>query len=78
MIVPKAMQLYVAGSKIFGQYGDPSDVRFGANWFPWKNQVARWNLEVHHLNDSPVGALSLPYTVGGNGNVYHADFEVNF
>jgi hypothetical protein len=78
MVVPKALQLYVAGSKIYGQYGDPSDVRFGANWFPWKNQVARWNLEVHHLNDSPVGALSLPYTVGGNGNVYHADFEVNF
>ena len=78
MVVPKALQLYVAGSKIYGQYGDPSDVRFGANWFPWKNQVARWNLEIHHLNDSPVGALSLPYSVGGNGNVYHADFEVNF
>ncbi|TPW17888.1 MAG: hypothetical protein FD129_199 [bacterium] len=78
MVVPKSLQVYVSASKIFGQYGDPSDSRIGANFYPWKNQVARWNVELISLNDSPVGGLSLPYTVGGNGPVFHTNFEVNF
>ena len=78
MAIPKTLQVYAAGSKIYGQYGDPSDVRIGASWFPWKNQVARWNVEVLKLNHSPVGALSLPYPVGGNGNVFYTSFEVYF
>jgi len=78
MVVPKTLMLYVAGSKVFGQYGDPHDLRVGANWFPFKNTVWRWNGEVLHLDRSPVGALSLPYPVGGNGNVYRADFQFDF
>ena len=78
MAIQKTLQVYVAGSKIYGQYGDPSDVRIGASWFPWKNQVVRWNAEVLKLNHSPVGALSLPYPVGGNGNVFYTSFEVYF
>ena len=78
MVVPKATQLYLSGSKIFGNYGNPSDVRFGVNVFPWKNQVVRWNTEFIYLRHSPVGALSLPYTVGGNGPVFHFNLGVNF
>ena len=78
MVLPKELQLYLSGSKIFGEYGDPWDARFGVNWFPWKNQVVRWNTEVISLSHSPVGALSLPYLVGGNGLVFHTNFEVNF
>ncbi len=78
MAIQKTLQVYVAGSKIYGQYGDPSDVRIGASWFPWKNQIVRWNAEVLKLNHSPVGALSLPYPVGGNGNVFYTSVEVNF
>ena len=78
MVVPKTAQLYLSGSKIFGNYGNPSDLRFGANVFPWKNQSVRWNTEFLHLNRSPVGSLSYPYTVGGNGLVFHTNLEVNF
>jgi hypothetical protein len=78
MVVPKTAQLYLSGSKIFGNYGKPSDVRVGVNVFPWKNQVVRWNTEVLYLNRSPVGYLSVPFTVGGNGPVFHSNFEVNF
>ena len=63
---------------MFGEHGDPSDVRVGVNWFPWRNQVVRWNTEYLHLNRSPVGGLSLPYVVGGNGSVVYSTFEVNF
>ena len=78
MVVPKTAQLYLSGSKIFGNYGKPSDVRVGVSIFPWKNQVVRWNTELLYLNHSPVGYLSVPFAVGGNGPVFHSNFEVNF
>ena len=78
MVVPKTAQLYVSGSRIFGDYGKPSDVRFGVNVFPWKNQMVRWNTELLYLNRSSVGYLSVPFTVGGNGPVFHSNFELNF
>jgi hypothetical protein len=78
MAIPKSLQFYVAGSKVVGAYGDPSDVRIGLNWFPWENQVVRWNAEFMHLDHSPVGGSSLPYAIGGNGPVYYTSFEVNF
>ena len=78
MVLPQQLQLYASGSKIFGEYGNPSDVRLGVNWFPMKNQVVRWNAEYLHLDQSPVGGNSLPYVVGGNGAVFYTSFEVNF
>ena len=78
MLLPSTFQAYVGGSKVFGEYGDPSDFRLGVNWFPWKNTVVRWNAEYLHLYRSPVGALSLPFPVGGDGSVFHTNFMVYF
>jgi len=78
MVIPAVLQGYVSGSKVYGEYGDPSDFRIGANWYPWHNHVVRWNAEYLHLNRSPVGGLSLPYVVGGDGPVFYTSFEVNF
>ncbi len=61
MVVPKQIQVYAGGSKVFGQYGNPSDVHAGLTYYPWKNEVVKWNFEYIYLNRSPVGALSLPY-----------------
>ncbi len=78
MVVPKTVQAYVTGSRIFGEYGDPWDARFGVNWYPWKNEIVRWNAELLLLRQSPVGALSLPSLVGGNGPVFYSSFMLNF
>ena len=78
MAVPKRLQIYASHSKVFGQYGDPSDTRVGANWFPFGSQTIRWNIEYLKLDRSPVGGLSLPYPVGGHGYVVYTTFEVNF
>ena len=78
MLWPESLQLYAGGSKVFGEYGDPWDLRLGVNWFPWRNQVVRWNFEYLELNRSPVGALSLPYPVGGTGSVFHTNFMIWF
>jgi hypothetical protein len=78
MAVPNLVQMYAGGSRVFGEYGDPSDIRAGVTYFPWKNQVVRWNFEYIHLKRSPVGGLSLPFSVGSNGSVFHSNFMIWF
>jgi hypothetical protein len=78
MVLPSTLQLYLTGSKVYGDYGDPWETRLGANWFPWKNSVVRWNFEYLHTDRSPVGALSLPYLVGGTGDIFCSSFQINF
>ena len=78
MILEKKLQFYTTLSQVFGNYGNPWDARVGFNVFPWKNQAFRWNLEYIQIYRSPVGALSLPYTVGATGGIFNMDFMVNF
>lgn len=78
MVVPKKLQAYMGFSKIFGQYGQPRDFRVGANFFPFKNKVVRWNNEALYLYKSPVGYTSVPYPVGGRGWVFHSSMELAF
>jgi hypothetical protein len=78
MVVPKTFQVYAGGSTIFGQYGTPFDARIGANWFPFKNRVVRWNNEMLYLYRSPVGYTAVPFAVGGKGWVYHSNWELAF
>jgi hypothetical protein len=78
MVLPTELQLYLGGSKILGEYGDPWETRAGANWFPWNNYVVRWNFEYLHTDECPVGALSLPYVVGGTGDIFYSSFQINF
>ena len=78
MVVPKSLQAYAGFSKIFGQFGQPRDFRFGLNFFPFKNKVVRWNNEALYLYKSPVGYTSVPYPIGGRGWVYHSSMELAF
>ena len=78
MILEKKLQAYATLSQVFGEYGNPWDARFGINVFPWKNQAFRWNLQYIQIYRSPVGALSLPYPVGGTGGIFNTDFMINF
>ena len=78
MVMPKKLQVYLAGSKIFGEFGDPWDVRLGVNWFPFGSKTVRWNTELIYLNGSPVGGIAYPYAVGGTGLVFQSNLEVAF
>ena len=78
MVVPETLQAYVAGSYIAGQYGTPSDVAVGVNWFPRQERLFRVNCELLHLDESPVGYASVPFAVGGKGLVFNANVELNF
>jgi hypothetical protein len=57
-------------------YISARQTRFGVNWYMLDNQAVRLNREVIYLNNSPVGALSLPYSVGAKGPVFHLNLEL--
>jgi hypothetical protein len=78
MAIPRTLQVYLSGSAIYGLYGDASEVRAGANWYVVKERGLRVNAEWLHLNNCPVGYTAVPYPVGGNGDVFHVNFELNF
>lgn len=78
MAIPKILQAYVGVSEINGVYGDASELRLGLNWYVLKERGLRVNAEWLNLDNSPVGYTAVPYPVGGNGNVYHLNFEMNF
>ena len=76
MAIQQKLQLYTAGSRIAGEYGNPYDFRFGVNFFPWNNRVFRWNTQAMYLYKSPVGYTSLTYNVGSTGWIFNTDFEM--
>ena len=78
MLLPRKLQAYLTGSKIFGEYGDPWDFSAGLNWFPVGERLFRVNTEMLYLNDSPVGYSSVPFVVGGNGWVFNTNVELYF
>jgi hypothetical protein len=79
MVLPKKLQLYLSGSKILGEYGNPYDVALGGNWYPYQDtRKLRVNAEFLYLNHSPVGYTSVPFVLGGNGMVFNTNLELSF
>lgn len=78
MVIPKVLQAYLAYSKIDGEYGKPSDVSVGINWFPMSRKEVRMNVQGLYLDDSPVGYSSVPFAVGGNGWAFTTDLIMAF
>jgi hypothetical protein len=79
MAIKDILQVYAGASEIQGdRYGDASELRAGANWYFLKQRGVRLNVEWLHLDNCPVGYTAVPYPVGGNGDVFHANLEMNF
>jgi hypothetical protein len=78
MLIRDVLQAYGSASKIFGQYGDPTEFGLGLNWFPFHRKEMRINSQLLFLDHSPVGGTSYPQTVGGDGIVFSTDFIVAF
>jgi hypothetical protein len=78
MLVRNVLQLYVSGAEINGDFGDSTEIRSGLNWFPLQKRGLRLNAEWIRLNNCPVGYTAVPYPVGGDGDIYHVNLEMNF
>jgi len=78
MAIKDILQLYLSGSQIFGDYGKPSELRVGENYYFTKERGLRFNVEFIHVNHSPVGYTAYPMPVGATGNIFHINLEMNF
>lgn len=78
MLVPQSMQLYVNGSKIYGDERDSWDAGVGLNWWPFRFRGLRVNSELMYVEDSPVGSSTLPYQVGSDGTIFMTNVELAF
>ncbi|MDR7371361.1 hypothetical protein [Flavobacterium aquidurense] len=78
MLKDKTLQAYTTYSYINGDYGKPSEVTVGLNWFPFKTKFFRINPEVMFENHAPVGYLSYPTQVGSNGVIGMVNIELNY
>jgi hypothetical protein len=78
MAVPKILQLYAGASQVFGDHGDPWEVRGGQNWYFLKDRGVRLNGELIYVDKSPVGYTAYPMPVGAKGPVFHVNLEINF
>lgn len=78
MLLPRSLQAYASGSKIFGEYGNPYDLALGLNWYPMSRRELRVNLQGLYLDRSPVGYASVPFIVGGDGWVFTTDVMLSF
>jgi hypothetical protein len=78
MILPHVLQFYSTYSEIFGEYGQPWELRAGINVFPFKRQEIRINTQYIYQQKCPVGGTAYPYQVGGTGHIFNIDLEFNF
>lgn len=78
MVIPKTLMVYLSGSKIFGEYGDPYDVALGLNWYPFGRRDLRLNAMGLYTSHSPVGYTAYPVPVGANGFTFVTDFSLAF
>jgi hypothetical protein len=78
MAVKNVLQLYAIGSQVFGDYGNPSEFRAGANWYFTRQRGLRLNGEFIAVNHSPVGYTAYPMPVGASGPIFHINLEMNF
>jgi hypothetical protein len=78
MAIKDVLQLYVSNSRIFGDYGDPTEFRIGENWYFTKERGLRLNGEFINVHHSPVGYTAYPMPVGATGPIFHINLEMNF
>jgi hypothetical protein len=78
MAIPKLVQVYFGNSGVYGKYGNPWEVRGGTSIYPVKQRGFRVNVELIHVDHSPVGYTAYPMPVGATGNVFHVNWEMNF
>jgi hypothetical protein len=76
MVIDKSLQIYGTGSYLNGQYGRPSEITAGLNWYVFKTRLFRVNPEVMFEKHSPVGYLAYPTVVGANGTVFMINLEL--
>ena len=76
MILKEKLQVYATYSYIDGEYGTPTELAVGLNWFILPSRFLRINPEVIFIDRSPVGYLAYPTLVGATGTIFSLNLEM--
>jgi len=76
MLVESKLQAFTTFSQIWGEFGDPTEVAVGLNWYPFATKGFRISPNALWLDKSPVGYSGVPYVVGGQGWVFYVDAAI--
>jgi hypothetical protein len=66
-VIPKKLQLYARGSKVFGEFGNPLEYGGGARWYFLPTERLWLNGELLRVNHAPYTGAFTPYTAGLRG-----------
>jgi hypothetical protein len=66
-VMPKKLQLYGRGSKVFGEFGNSSEYGGGARWYFLPTERLWLNAELIRVDKAPYSGAFTPYTAGMNG-----------
>ena len=66
-IVPKTLELYARGSKVFGQFANPYEYAGGLKWYFLPTERVWLTAELMRVHRSPYGGAFTPYTAGMTG-----------
>jgi hypothetical protein len=73
MVVLKKLQAYATFSQIWGEFGNPTEVEFGLNWYPLGVKNVRISPNALWMQKSPIGYSGVPWAIGGRGWVFTLD-----
>ena len=66
-IIPKKLVFYVRGSKVFGQFANPSEYGAGFKWYMLPTERLWLTSELMRVTGAPYSGAFSPYTAGMNG-----------
>ncbi|HYW73387.1 MAG TPA: hypothetical protein VE961_20360 [Pyrinomonadaceae bacterium] len=66
-IIPKKLELYARGSKVFGQFANPYEYGGGFKWYFLPTERLWMTGELMRVYKSPYSGAFTPYTAGMNG-----------
>jgi hypothetical protein len=66
-IIPRKVALYARGSKVFGQFSNPSEYAGGVKWYFLPTERLWLTGELMRVKNSPYSGAFTPYTAGMNG-----------
>jgi len=66
-VIPRKLQLYGRGSRVFGQFRDSSEYGGGARWYFLPTERLWLNPELIKVDHVPYSGAFTPYTAGMNG-----------
>lgn len=77
-VIPEALEMFVRGSQVTGEFGTGDAGSIGANWYLFNSRNARATFELTTIDDSPAQQSRTGFVAGGSGTLVRAQLWTFF